>query len=136
MMRTTKCLLIFAAVYIPLLFVCKSVSDSESRAFYDPGHGDAAGHDCEAPHDESPTVPAPSIRFDGSSVIVEHTVCGESATYFTTDGRDPRGGDGRPSPSARPYRQPVLLGGSRLIRMRTRAGADWSALLELRISQR
>ncbi len=63
----------------------------------------------------------------------------EGAIYYTTDGSDPRqpwsetpgtAWSGRPSPSARVYREPIPVTGYTLLRARTLAADQWSALTE------
>lgn len=58
---------------------------------------------------------------------------GNGSIFYTTDGSDPRMAPaGSVAPSAREHAGPIEVGNSMLVRARSRAGAEWSALAEAR----
>ncbi len=63
----------------------------------------------------------------------------DGVIYYTTDGSDPRepwseepnrAWSGRPSSTARPYREPIIITGYTLLRARAFSAGQWSALTE------
>jgi hypothetical protein len=82
-----------------------------------------------------PLVKAPKLNQYGGTINPGFTVQVsniQGQAYFTLDGSDPRAIGGAIAATATSYSSPIKLDVSKTVKVRSRSGANWSALVEAR----